>query len=257
MLGDGRYVLTAAHVIGPAEEIGVRDHEGSIQRAGLVALDRSSDLALLRLSEPLRAIDRAGDVAVGDEVCAIGNAFGLGLSATCGTVSAIGRAGIGFNPVEDFIQTDAAINPGASGGALVDPDGALVGVISAVFTKRSDANIGMNFVVSLPLAMRVFEDLRDNASVAWLDPGLRLLPHPPPKQIGSAGARIIGVVEGGVGAKAGLQRGDILTRADGRAIHHEADLVAALARHRAPASIEVELIRDTETLTITLEFPTP
>ncbi len=257
VLDDGRYVLTAAHVVGPADEIGVRDHEGTIQSAGLVAFDRASDLALLRLAEPLRAIELAGEVAPGDEVCAIGNAFGLGLSATCGTVSAVHRAGIGFNQVEDFIQTDAAINPGASGGALVDPDGALVGVISAIFTKQSDANIGMNFAVTLPLALRVFEDLRDDGRVAWLDPGLRLMPHPPPKQIGPAGARIVGVVEGGVGVEAGLQRDDILTRAGGRAIRREADLVAALARHRAPASIEVELIRNAETLTIALEFPTP
>jgi hypothetical protein len=134
----------------------VRDSDGVIHPARVLARNRLSDIAVLALDTPLAAAAwRAGPVGPGLPVCAIGNAFGLGLSVTCGRVSATHRAGIGFNAVEDFIQTDAAVNPGMSGGALVDEDGALVGMLSAIFTKQSDANIGVNFAVHLGLVHAV------------------------------------------------------------------------------------------------------
>jgi len=101
---------------------------------------------------------------LGDPVCAIGNAFGLGLTVTCGVVSGLHKAGVGFNAIEDFVQTDAAVNPGASGGALVNRSGKLVGVLSAIFTKKSDANIGVNFAVSSSLALKAAKLLQESKS---------------------------------------------------------------------------------------------
>lgn len=145
-------IVTAAHVVAKARTVTVRDHSGSTHTAEMVALDPAADLALLRVAAPLPPIEIAPErPATGAHACVIANAFGLDLSITCGVVSANRRSGIGFNPIEDFIQTDAAANPGASGGALVDEEGRLLGLISAIFTKESDANAGVNFAVSAAL----------------------------------------------------------------------------------------------------------
>lgn len=157
-------IATAAHVVARATSVSVRDHEDRTYPAEIVAVDRPTDLALLRIEAPLKPIAVAPDrPATGADVCAIGNAFGLDLSITCGIVSARARSGIGFNPIEDFIQTDAAINPGASGGALVDTEGRLVGLISAIFTKDTDANAGVNFAVSADLLMSRVQLMLDRA----------------------------------------------------------------------------------------------
>lgn len=148
-------IVTAAHVVARATEVVVRDYEGNRVQAKILAVDRESDIALLRVDAPTQSIEIAvARPNTGAHVCAIANAFGLDLSITCGIVSANARSGIGFNPIEDFIQTDAAANPGASGGALIDKEGRLVGMLSAIFTKESDANAGVNFAVSAELLLK-------------------------------------------------------------------------------------------------------
>ncbi|WP_282605310.1 S1C family serine protease [Pelagibius sp. Alg239-R121] len=155
-------IVTAAHVVARATEVAVRDHQGNRVEAEILAVDIASDLALLKVATQTLPITIAADrPATGAHVCAIANAFGLDLSITCGIVSANARSGIGFNPIEDFIQTDTAVNPGASGGALVDEQGRLVGLLSAIFTKESDANAGVNFAVSTELLLRRVELMRE------------------------------------------------------------------------------------------------
>ena len=105
---------------------------------------------------------RRADPEVGTHACAIGNSFGLGLSFSCGVISAVHRRDVGFNAIEDFVQTDAAVNPGASGGALVDPQGRLVGLIDGIFTKEADIDAGVNFAVSIPMILESLDGLRDN-----------------------------------------------------------------------------------------------
>jgi len=144
--------VTAAHVVAKATSVRVRDHEGTVHEAEIVAIDGAADLALLRTAAPIPPVVLAQDrPATGSHACIVANAFGLGLSITCGVVSAERRSGIGFNPLEDFIQTDAAANPGTSGGALVDEDGRLIGLVTAIFTMESDANAGVNFASSVAL----------------------------------------------------------------------------------------------------------
>ena len=160
--GDGsNHLFTAAHVIARATEIEIVTEDGMRHAAAVIAVDNQRDIAILETKLKRRPITlRLTDPAIGEHGCAIGNSFGLGLSISCGVVSAIHRRQIGFNPIEDFVQTDAAINPGGSGGALVDADGRLIGMIDGIFTKEADIDAGVNFAVSVPLLIEGAELLR-------------------------------------------------------------------------------------------------
>ena len=155
------HLVTAAHVITRATEIEIVTEDGMRHAAAVIAVDNQRDIAILETKLKRRPITlRLTDPAIGEHGCAIGNSFGLGLSISCGVVSAIHRKQIGFNPIEDFVQTDAAINPGGSGGALVDADGRLIGMIDGIFTKEADIDAGVNFAVSVPLLIEGVELLR-------------------------------------------------------------------------------------------------
>lgn len=161
--GDYVFILTAAHVVGRAVEVAVRPHNGDLSEAEIVAVDEARDLALLRARLRLNPLQIKQEIPeIGAHVCVIANAFGLGLSFSCGVVSATGRSGIGFNAIEDFIQTDAAVNPGASGGALLDAEGNLVGMVDAIFTKEADIDAGVNFAVSARMIAETISTWRTN-----------------------------------------------------------------------------------------------
>jgi len=159
------HLVTAAHVITRATEIEIVTEDGMRHAAAVIAVDNQRDIAILETKLKRRPITlRLTDPAIGEHGCAIGNSFGLGLSISCGVVSAIHRRQVGFNPIEDFVQTDAAINPGGSGGALVDADGRLIGMIDGIFTKEADIDAGVNFAVSVPLLIEGAELLRRSHS---------------------------------------------------------------------------------------------
>ncbi|MGA1207384.1 MAG: S1C family serine protease [Litorivicinaceae bacterium] len=163
--GQTAWILTAAHVVDRATRIDVRLSDGRIVPAQRLISDSETDIALLGVSiEGPSLAWTALPPQVGAHVCALGNAFGLGISLTCGVVSQVGVQNIGFNPVEDFIQTDAAVNPGASGGALVNAEGELVGMLSAIFTKSDDVNSGVNFAISTALLGRVAKRFQEQIS---------------------------------------------------------------------------------------------
>ena len=146
------YIITAAHVVKKAKSIEIINFSGEKAKAVLHAFDEQRDIAVLRTNLYGRSIEINVDKPeIGSHVCAIGNSFGLGTSITCGIVSALNRRNIGINMIEDFIQTDAAVNPGMSGGALVDPYGRLIGVVDAIFTKTADIDAGVNFAISVAL----------------------------------------------------------------------------------------------------------
>ena len=128
------------------------DFSGNIATAMIHAIDARRDIAILRTELVGTGIAiRQDEPLIGSHVCALGNSFGLGTGMTCGIISAVRRSNIGFNDIEDFIQTDAAVNPGMSGGALVDSHGRLVGLIDGIFTKDADIDAGVNFAISVPL----------------------------------------------------------------------------------------------------------
>lgn len=250
----GKTIITALHVVDKALTIRVRTLDGDIVTARLKGRDRASDLATLEIDAALPAISPANtEPELGERVCAIGNAFGLGLSVTCGVVSATHRAGIGFNPVEDFVQTDAAVNPGASGGALVTEDGKFAGVLSAIFTKTSDANIGVNFAVSAGLATEIARQLRDKGRVTRPISGMRLEQVPGKGETGRLGARVVNIRSGSLGERAGLKEGDVIIRAGGRRVRKPADFVGAMALLLSAEVLDVEIVRGEETRTLQLK----
>ncbi len=238
-----------------AEAITVRLADGRRYAAELVAEDGATDLALLRIPVDLPTLEMAPEPALGAPVCAVGNAFGLDLSVTCGVVSATRRSGVGFNPVEDFIQTDASVNPGSSGGALVDGEGRLVGMLSAIFTKGSDADIGVNFAISTALLMRVVEDLAAHGRVLRPLSGFRVADLEGDELSARAGARVIAVRPGGAAEAAGLAPGDVVVTIAGRRIEKASAVSAAVALHRPGDRLAVELLREGAPLRLDLTLP--
>ena len=250
VVADGRLVLTADHILGNPLGVRIRTIDGDIRAARIFARDSATDLALLALDTPLPALHFDDEIAIGDPVCALGNAFGLGVSATCGTVSAVNRSGTGFNTIEDFIQTDAAVNPGMSGGALIDRDGNLVGVLSAIFTKQSDANIGVNFAVSAQLAQTTLARLRSRTETSWPAFDARLRPHPPRGATGRTGAAVVDVAPGSAAARSGLKPADVIIEVGGRRVRGPDDVVAAFALAAGEACLALSVLRSGENVTI-------
>jgi len=227
---DG-HIATALHVVEQAEAIKIRLADGRVFEAVLIAGDRATDLALLKAQLPagvtLHAVETTTPPGLGEDVCAIGNAFGFDLSVTCGVVSAVDVAGAGFNAIEDFVQTDAATNPGMSGGGLFDRQGRLIGLLSAIVTKGSDANVGVNFAVSPQLLSRVIDDLLDYGQVRRVSIGVSFRDLPLEGRETVAGAEAARIREGSAAALAGLQTGDTITQIGERRVHNRADAMTA------------------------------
>jgi len=246
----GGYLVTALHIVERASEITVRLHDGRLGPARLIGRDPPTDLAVLKIDQDLPVPEVGPEPALGEPVCAVGNQFGLDLSVTCGVVSAVRRSGVGFNPIEDFIQTDAVVNPGASGGALLDRQGRLVGILSAIFTKGSDAHIGVNFAVSMALVRRVTDDLIEQGRVERAAPGFALAELNDSERQDLTGVRIAALAPGGAAERAGLRVGDVITALAGRAVRRTSEVMAALHLHRPDETLEVRLLRDGAALSL-------
>lgn len=250
----GGYIATNVHVIGDATDIDVMTEDGRILKAAVAGRDKATDIALLKVEADLPVLDIAPAPELAAPVCAIGNQFGLGLSVTCGVVSATGRSGMGFNPVEDFIQTDAAVNPGGSGGALVDMQGRLVGMVAAIFTKSSDADIGVNFATSVPLLMRVVGDLKAHGHVVRGVAGFRAGPLPPAMAMSGGGAMVESVIVDGPAFEAGLEAGDIITHIDGLPVSSMSALETIMFKKRPDETMTLETRRGNERRAITVQL---
>ncbi len=252
VIGDGRTIVTADHVLGPAQDqvpVLVRDDDGTSYPARVIARHKASDLAVLQIDKTLPAIAaRGGTPNLGDEVCAIGNAFGVGLSLSCGRVSAVNRAGMGFNAIEDFIQTDAAVNPGMSGGALVDMQGRFAGMLSAIFTKRSDANIGVNFAVDAGLVQTIADALISTGRFVPARTGVLLRAVPSAGEAGRQGVLVVKIVPGLSGDKSGLRAGDIVYLANGRRIRKPQDWLSVMAGRQTGSQVELSGQREGKSL---------
>jgi serine peptidase DegS len=230
------YILTNFHVIRDANDIQVALWDGRITDAQVIGFDQETDLAVLKTGlDNLPTLPHADVDAlrIGDVVLAIGNPFGLGKTVTMGIVSATGRKDLHISTYENFIQTDAAINRGNSGGALIDAAGQLVGINTAML-GRQDAE-GIGFAIPIDMATDVFEQIIDNGRVirGWLgieaEDGRRFPRHRALAQ-GERGVVVSRVYRGGPGERAGLQPNDYLTDFNDQPITNLRDLLENIAK---------------------------
>lgn len=229
------YVLTNNHVISGADDIQVLLDDGRVRRAQVVGSDAETDLAVLHIDAknlPTIAVPDAASAEVGDVVLAIGNPAGVGKTVTMGIVSATGRQ-LKMSAYEDFIQTDAAINAGNSGGALVDSEGELVGINTAVYAtpiasetgRAPQMPEGIGFAIPVATAKAVLEQIVKYGRVirGWIGADYTDVPQ----NVGDApqpGVLLVRIVPDSPAAQAGLQAGDILLKLDGADIGDQMDL---------------------------------
>lgn len=230
------YILTNNHVIEGADEIEVILNDSRRARAKVIGTDPDTDLALLKIELerlPVIVLGNSDTLAVGDQVLAIGNPFGVGQTVTGGIVSALGRNQLGINTFENFIQTDAAINPGNSGGALVDVQGNLLGINTAIYS-RSGGNMGIGFAIPVSTARQVMEGLVRDGQVTrgWIGVEPAELSPELAETFGvrtREGVIVTGVLQGGPAAQAGLRPGDVIVQVAGKSATSVSGLLSAVA----------------------------
>lgn len=244
---DG-YIVTNSHVISKADNIIVMLNDGRKATAKVIGSDVESDLAVIKVDltglKPLGF--REQSTQVGDVVLAIGNPFGVGQTVTQGIISATGRTDLGINTVEDFIQTDAAINPGNSGGALVDAYGQLVGINTAIFS-RSGGSMGIGFAIPTEIVKLVMNGIIKDGKVhrGWLGIELQSSMKDPTKlSDDTQGVEVMNVMRDGPAAKAGLQKGDIITAMDNKPVNDANTLIQMVARKAPNSVVNLQVMRN-------------
>src|SRR5579875_308190 len=245
------YVVTNNHVIGKATEISVTLNDGKTYKAKLIGRDERTDLALLKINadHPLPAVSwgDSDKEQVGDWVIAVGNPFGLGGTVTAGIVSARGRD-LHEGPYDDFIQTDAAINRGNSGGPMFNMDGKVIGINSAIYSPNG-GSVGIGFAIPSSLAQPVIAQLREHGSVerGWLGVQIQQVTPEVAESLGLKapnGAIIASVPPNSPGQAAGLRQGDVILSFNGKAIKDLRDLTRAVADTKPGADAPVTIWRD-------------
>ena len=242
LVDDHGHVVTNNHVVDGANEIVVAMPDGTLRPAKLRGVDPESDLAVLVLDPSgmhAIAIGSSKDLAVGDVVLAVGNPLGVGQTVTQGIVSAVGRRGLGINPIENFIQTDAAINPGNSGGALIDTAGRLVGINTAILSSGGGSE-GIGFAIPVDLVQQVVASLVKTGRVVR---GYLGVSTEPPSR-GRKGATIVAIQRGGPADRAGLAPGDVVVQLGDREIQEPRDLVGATLELEPGNRVPVQILRD-------------
>jgi serine protease Do len=255
------YVVTNNHVIEGADAIEVIFPNGSKLKATLVGTDTKTDLSVLKVEPkaPLKAV-KFGDsrsMRIGDWVMAIGNPFGLGGSLTVGVISARGR-NINAGPYDNFIQTDAAINKGNSGGPLFNMKGEVIGINTAIISP-SGGSIGIGFAVPTELAQNIVQQLIEFGETrrGWLGVRVQPVTDDVAASLGmesAKGALISGVAKGGPVENGPIVAGDVVLKFDGKDIHEMRDLLRIVAESPVGKEVDVVVLRDgkEETLKVKL-----
>lgn len=250
---DG-YIVTNNHVIDNANAIEITLNNKKKYEAELIGADASNDIALLKINAdvdlPYTPFANSDNIKIGEWVLAVGNPYNLTSTVTAGIVSAKGRDLEGNRNIESFIQTDAAVNPGNSGGALVNTRGELVGINTAISSKTGSF-IGYSFAVPSNIAKKIVDDLLEYGAIQEAVIGIRFNPNEDEKTLG---VKIVGVEEGQGAAKAGLQENDIIVKVNNVKISKFSDLRGQLNAKRPGESVDITLDRDGELITKTVKL---
>jgi serine peptidase DegS len=249
IVDDSGHIVTNHHVIANADSIRVLLADGRVADAHIVGRDPDTDLAVLKIDLtplPVAVLGRSDQLKVGDVVLAIGNPIGLSQTVTHGIVSATSRQQLGIAALEDFIQTDAPINVGNSGGALVDSSGALIGINTAIVAKSLGVE-GIGFAIPVNMVRGVLSDIITNGRVirGWI--GIQ------PEDISAEQAAQYGLAQGGViivnlyvgspAQQAGLQPGDLILTLDGAPVKGAQDVMGQIATRKPGARLAIHGLR--------------
>jgi serine protease Do len=255
------YVVTNNHVIAEADEITIKFSNGETLDAEIVGRDAKTDLALLKVEpkNPLPAVS-FGDsdkARVGDWVLAIGNPFGLGGTVTAGIISARNR-NINAGPYDDFIQTDAPINRGNSGGPLFNMSGQVIGVNSAIYSPTG-GSVGIGFAIPSALAKQVVAQLREYGETrrGWLGVRIQTVTDEIAESLDlkkTMGALVAGLTPGGPAEEAGIEQGDVILKFDGKDVPDMRALPRIVAETPIGKEVEVEVWRDGKKVDVEVEI---
>jgi len=246
------HILTNNHVVENAEKIEVAFYDGVTASAKVVGTDKQTDVAVIKIDNtsypPLPKGD-SGKLKVGELVMAVGSPFELSQSVTTGIISALERNAVGINDYESFIQTDAPINRGNSGGPLVNMDGEVIGINSAI-VSGSSGNDGIGFAIPIKMAMSVADMLIKDGKVHYARIGIELAPLTPAlnRQLGleegTKGVLVGNVLPGSPADKAGLKMGDVITSFAGEKVLDRSTFRLKVATSEAAKPYEIGFLRD-------------
>ncbi|WP_222102586.1 Do family serine endopeptidase [Gilliamella apicola] len=256
------YIVTNNHVIDNADKITVELNDGREYQAKLIGKDPQSDIALLKIDDAkkLTAIKLADSdkIRVGDYVVAIGNPFGIGQTVTSGIISALARSGLSMNGFENFIQTDASINQGNSGGALVNLNGELVGINTAIIAP-SGGNVGIGFAIPSNMVNNLTSQLIEYGEVKRGVLGIK--GNELTSDIAKAfdlevqkGAFVSEVMDDSAAKDAGIKSGDVIISMDGKPVDSFAELRAKIATTGAGRTVKLGLIRDGKEISVEVKL---
>ena len=261
---DSGIIVTNAHVVKGADELRIVLNDRREFDAKVIAQDEEIDLAVLEIDTkgerlPTLSIDKSNDLEIGDIVLAIGNPFGVGQTVTSGIVSALGRTNV--TNASSFIQTDAAVNPGNSGGALVDLNGNLIGVNTAIFSRSGGSN-GIGFAIPGVLVARAVDSAVTEGKIVrpWLGARTSAVDSALASTLGldrARGAIVSDVYPGGPADKAGLKPRDVVLSIDGTPINDDSGLRFKLATLKLGSRANVEIMRGGRTQTLRTRIETP
>jgi len=258
-ISDDGYVVTNNHVVDNGSEFSILLDDGTELDAKLVGKDSRTDLAVLKVDDKrnFTYVDfgEDEDVRVGDWVVAVGNPFGLGGSVSAGIVSALGRD-IGTGPYDDYIQIDAAVNRGNSGGPAFNLNGEVVGINTAIFSP-SGGNVGIAFAIPAYVAQDVVQDLIDDGKVerGWLGVQIQPVDAEIAESLGlqaDRGALVVEPMQGSPAARAGIETGDVIVALNNEPIEDASDLSVKIASAGPLSKVQLSVWRDGETKSIDL-----
>jgi serine protease Do len=256
---DG-YAVTNNHVVQDADEVSVKMTDGTEYKAKVIGTDPKTDLALIKIQsdKTFSFVKFAGkEPRVGDFVMAVGNPFGLGGTVTSGIISAHSRD-IGSGPYDDFLQIDASINKGNSGGPAFNVDGDVVGINTAIFSP-SGGSVGIGFAIPASTAQSVISSLKETGTVTrgWLGVQVQPVTQDIAESLGvesGKGAIVADVTPDSPALSAGLKTGDTILSVDGKAVQNARDLARHVAMIKPGVSVPVTVVRDGKTMDVEVKI---